>query len=152
MGLLQQGLSRIFPPDKNAQVDWQKVAAFAAVKRRFCVITGGPGTGKTTTVAKILALLVEQSKGAETPDSPRFADRERGGPAPGGLEESQGEPAFRPGGEGGHTGLKPRRFIDSSGRSPVLRIFGGTRKTISPWTWSWWMRRPWWTWRSCPSW
>ena len=64
MGLLQQGLSRIFPPDKNTQVDWQKVAAFAAVKKRFCVVTGGPGTGKTTTVAKILALLVEQSKGA----------------------------------------------------------------------------------------
>jgi exodeoxyribonuclease V alpha subunit len=63
MELLQQGLSMIFPPDKSARVDWQKVAAFAAVKGRFCVITGGPGTGKTTTVAKILALLAEQSKG-----------------------------------------------------------------------------------------
>jgi exodeoxyribonuclease V alpha subunit len=37
------------------------VAAFAAARRKFCVITGGPGTGKTTTVAKILALLMEQS-------------------------------------------------------------------------------------------
>jgi exodeoxyribonuclease V alpha subunit len=41
------------------------VAAFAAARRRFCVITGGPGTGKTTTVAKILALLVEQSGSRE---------------------------------------------------------------------------------------
>ena len=28
--------------------------------KRFCVISGGPGTGKTFTVAKILALLLEQ--------------------------------------------------------------------------------------------
>jgi len=63
-GLLKQGLSRLFPPNKITQVDWQKVAAFTAVKGSFCVITGGPGTGKTTAVAKILALLVEQSKGS----------------------------------------------------------------------------------------
>ena len=29
--------------------------------RRFCVISGGPGTGKTHTVVRILALLVEQA-------------------------------------------------------------------------------------------
>jgi exodeoxyribonuclease V alpha subunit len=34
-----------------------------AVMRRFCVISGGPGTGKTTTVMKILALLNEQARG-----------------------------------------------------------------------------------------
>ena len=38
---------------------WQKLAAFAAVVKKFTVICGGPGTGKTTTVAKILALLIE---------------------------------------------------------------------------------------------
>jgi exodeoxyribonuclease V alpha subunit len=37
------------------------LAAWIAVTRGLCVISGGPGTGKTTTVAKILALLVEQS-------------------------------------------------------------------------------------------
>jgi exodeoxyribonuclease V alpha subunit len=60
---LRQGLSRIFPEAKGGVTDWQKVAAFAAARRMFCVIAGGPGTGKTTTVAKILALLVEQGKG-----------------------------------------------------------------------------------------
>ena len=43
-------------------VNWQKVAAAMALTRRFAVISGGPGTGKTTTVAKLLAALVEQSK------------------------------------------------------------------------------------------
>ncbi len=38
--------------------DWQKVAQMAAMSSGFAVITGGPGTGKTTTVARILALLV----------------------------------------------------------------------------------------------
>lgn len=42
-------------------IDWQKEAAIAAVKSPFTIITGGPGTGKTTTVVKILALLQELS-------------------------------------------------------------------------------------------
>src|SRR4030042_3270596 len=57
MESLRQGLMKIFPADNGGGIDWQKVAAFAAATRRVCVIAGGPGTGKTTTVAKILALL-----------------------------------------------------------------------------------------------
>lgn len=37
--------------------DWQKVAVFSALRRQLCVISGGPGTGKTTVVVKILQCL-----------------------------------------------------------------------------------------------
>ena len=43
--------------DKDEQVDWQLSASITAYLNNFTIITGGPGTGKTTTVAKILALL-----------------------------------------------------------------------------------------------
>lgn len=38
--------------------DWQKEAAKVALKKALTIICGGPGTGKTTTVVKILALLL----------------------------------------------------------------------------------------------
>jgi exodeoxyribonuclease V alpha subunit len=57
---LKKGLERLFPGSHGGEIDWQKVAALTALMKRFCVISGGPGTGKTTTVAKILALLLEQ--------------------------------------------------------------------------------------------
>jgi exodeoxyribonuclease V alpha subunit len=60
---LRRVLGSIFPEAEKGEVDRQKIAAFAAARNLFCVISGGPGTGKTTTVAKILALLVNQSKG-----------------------------------------------------------------------------------------
>ncbi|WP_245004700.1 exodeoxyribonuclease V subunit alpha [Paraburkholderia sacchari] len=37
--------------------DWQKLACALAARSAFGIITGGPGTGKTTTVVKLLALL-----------------------------------------------------------------------------------------------
>ncbi len=46
----------------SACINWQKVAAAVALTRRFAVISGGPGTGKTTTVTKLLAALIEQSQ------------------------------------------------------------------------------------------
>lgn len=57
---LEQGLERLFPSAANADQS-QRLAATTAAQRTFCVITGGPGTGKTRTVVFILALLLEQS-------------------------------------------------------------------------------------------
>ena len=58
--VISGGLIRLFPPPGAEGTDWQQVAALAAVWKNICVISGGPGTGKTFTVAKILALLLEQ--------------------------------------------------------------------------------------------
>jgi len=55
---LKQSLDRYFPPSSG--IDWQRLACFISVYKSLCVITGGPGTGKTTTVVKILAVLAEQ--------------------------------------------------------------------------------------------
>lgn len=58
--VLVSGFGRLFSSTEEG-VDWQQAAALAAVRKRFCIISGGPGTGKTSTVVKILALLLEQA-------------------------------------------------------------------------------------------
>ena len=60
--LLDAGLNCYFPVGDNDEIDWQKVAAAVAVQKQLAVISGGPGTGKTTTVIKFLALYIEQQK------------------------------------------------------------------------------------------
>ncbi|NNF98040.1 MAG: exodeoxyribonuclease V subunit alpha [Desulfobacteraceae bacterium] len=65
-GRLAESFHRFFSvPGNNTGVDWQQVAVFMASMKKFCVISGGPGTGKTTTVATILAVLIENA--APTP-------------------------------------------------------------------------------------
>jgi len=53
---LQQRLSELFHPQEG-RLDWQQLACALVVGSRFGIITGGPGTGKTTTVVRLLALL-----------------------------------------------------------------------------------------------
>ena len=50
-------LNTVFTPREG--VDWQKVAVALALTRRLTIISGGPGTGKTTTVAALIACLIE---------------------------------------------------------------------------------------------
>jgi exodeoxyribonuclease V alpha subunit len=61
--LLASGLTRLFDGN-DARPDLQRMAAAAAVLRPVSVVAGGPGTGKTTTVARVLALLDEQASAA----------------------------------------------------------------------------------------
>ncbi|MEA2221161.1 MAG: exodeoxyribonuclease alpha subunit, partial [Solirubrobacteraceae bacterium] len=62
--LLADGLRRLFA---GAADEGQRVAAATATLRRLTVVAGGPGTGKTTTVARILVLLAEQAASAGAP-------------------------------------------------------------------------------------
>ena len=57
---LKKGLAKLFPQTSREDTNWQLVAAFAAMRKRLCIISGGPGTGKTRTAVVLLALLLEQ--------------------------------------------------------------------------------------------
>lgn len=54
----------------NLDPDWQKIACAIAIRSNLSIITGGPGTGKTYTVARLLALLFALS---DSPDKLRIA-------------------------------------------------------------------------------
>jgi exodeoxyribonuclease V alpha subunit len=59
---LEPALERLFPDPRSTS---QRAAAAAAATRCLSVIAGGPGTGKTSTVARIAALVFEQGPGAD---------------------------------------------------------------------------------------
>jgi exodeoxyribonuclease V alpha subunit len=51
-------LDTLFSSHREAEVpDWQRLACAIALRGSVAIITGGPGTGKTYTVARLLALL-----------------------------------------------------------------------------------------------
>ena len=57
-GRVRHWLDRLFAGPAGARgVDWQKIACAVALRGRLSIITGGPGTGKTYTAARLLALL-----------------------------------------------------------------------------------------------
>lgn len=71
---LRAGLERWFPRSgsngsgsSTAQAGALELAACVAALQGLAIICGGPGTGKTTTVVKILALLQEQALRAGAP-------------------------------------------------------------------------------------
>ncbi len=82
--LLETGLARVFPGAPYAE---QRDASRRAASGWTTVLTGGPGTGKTTTVAGLLALLAEQADRAGGP-RPRIALTAPTGKAAARLQEA----------------------------------------------------------------
>ncbi|MGZ4620345.1 MAG: AAA family ATPase, partial [Frankiaceae bacterium] len=80
VGALRSGLARLFP---GSGPDGQRLAAAVAALRWLTVLAGGPGTGKTTTIARMLALLC-----AQPGEPPRIALAAPTGKAAARLEEA----------------------------------------------------------------
>lgn len=59
---LRDSIARYFGP-ATGEVDWQRVAAIVALTGRVTIVSGGPGTGKTTTVVGVLACLLDAHPG-----------------------------------------------------------------------------------------
>ncbi len=56
--VLSAALTVLFPPVPGIPgPDWQKLGCALAARSAFAIVTGGPGTGKTTTVVRLLAVL-----------------------------------------------------------------------------------------------
>ena len=64
---------------KDTEINWQKRAAEYALKNKFLVISGGPGTGKTTTITRILALLIEEYLYKKKNNKEKTCENRRGG-------------------------------------------------------------------------
>ncbi len=90
-------IGKLFPNDlaqvetqeaESLEIDWQKIAVANAINKNFSVIAGGPGTGKTYTVTKLLAALLmleqtglKQSGLAETVQAEEAQQKLQGTPA-----------------------------------------------------------------------
>lgn len=90
---LRPVLDALYPGSNDIDAtDWQKVACALAAYQPFSIITGGPGTGKTTTVVRLLATLTSLHLGREDGSSlPRIALCAPTGKAAARLAESIGE-------------------------------------------------------------
>jgi exodeoxyribonuclease V alpha subunit len=84
VAVLDDGLARLFAGELDGR---QCAAAASAVRRGLTIVAGGPGTGKTTTVARIVALLAEQAAANGLPP-PLVALAAPTGKAAARLEES----------------------------------------------------------------
>src|SRR5687768_17092404 len=116
-------IARLFAGETQSR---QAQAAATAVRRRLTVVAGGPGTGKTTTVAQIVALLCEQAAAVGAPE-PIVALAAPTGKAAARLEEAVHEQAARL-----DVGEGVRTHLAALGSSTLHRL--PARSTLFPCT------------------
>ena len=140
---LEDSLTRLFARNAGqAGPDWQRLAAAQAVRRSLAVISGGPGTGKTSTVVRLLAALLEQRGGHPSGGDPSGGDPSGGQHLAIGLAAPTGKAAARmaeairnakaelPVSEAIKAALPEQartlhRLLGSRGDSPVVRHHAG---------------------------
>jgi exodeoxyribonuclease V alpha subunit len=111
---LDEGVVRVFP---GVGYDEQRAAARAAASQWTTVLTGGPGTGKTTTVAGLLALVAEEHQRA-TGQAPRIALCAPTGKAAARLQEAVEEEVAK------LTDAEDRRRLEGLSASTLHRLLG----------------------------
>ncbi|MGH8160263.1 MAG: exodeoxyribonuclease V subunit alpha [Rhodanobacter sp.] len=70
---LAEDLQALFAGMPDGPTDWQHAAVAAVPGARFFVLTGGPGTGKTTTVVRMLLMLLHHARACGLPAQPSIA-------------------------------------------------------------------------------
>jgi exodeoxyribonuclease V alpha subunit len=71
--ILANDLAALFSTMPSGSTDWQRAAVAAVPGARFFVLTGGPGTGKTTTVVRMLLMLLHHASACGLPILPSIA-------------------------------------------------------------------------------
>jgi len=71
--VLASDLSMLFTDDSTGADDWQRAAVAAVPGARLFVLTGGPGTGKTSTVLRMLLMLLRHATACGLPANPSIA-------------------------------------------------------------------------------